>query len=199
MRTHKLLDVQALRERARKHIEDAAVTQSYGSDRVAVIEMLNAALATEIVCNLRYRRHHFMASGLHAESVATEFLEHAQQEQEHADSIAARIVQLGGEPDFAPSTLEARSHAEYVAGNSLLDMIRENLIAERIAIESYTEVVRFLGNDDPTTRVMLEKILAVEEEHAEDMGSLLAGLASREPSDRRVSQPDNGARIAQQS
>lgn len=196
MRDNQIVDVQAMRERARQHIENAAVTESYGSDRPAVIEMLNAALATEIVCSLRYRRHYFMASGLHAESVATEFLEHAQQEQEHADWIAARIVQLGGEPDFRPSNLESRSHAEYVPGDTLLDMIREDLIAERIAIESYTGLIRFLGNGDPTTRVMIEKILAVEEEHAEDMGSLLAGMSTRSPSERRQAQPDNGARTA---
>jgi len=135
--------------------------------------MLNEALATEIVCMLRYKRHYFMARGVHAETVAAEFLQHAQQELEHADQIAARIVQLGGEPDFSPDTLTRRSHAEYVPGNTLVDMIKEDLVAERIAIDSYKEMIGVIGDDDPTTRRMLESILAVEEEHADDLAGLL--------------------------
>ena len=171
-------DIQRIRERARQHIEDGAVTAGYRADRATVIKLLNEALATEIVCVLRYRRHHFMAAGLNAQAIAAEFLAHATEEQAHADLIAARIVQLGGEPDFAPQTLTARSHAEYVAGESLVDMIREDLVAERIAIDSYADMSRYLGADDPTTRRMLEGILAMEEEHAEDLVSLLATHAT---------------------
>ncbi|AJC23352.1 bacterioferritin [Pandoraea pulmonicola] len=167
------IDVRALRERAREHLDDGAVTEDYRADRDAVVHMLNEALATELVCVLRYKRHHFMATGIHAEPVAAEFAEHAAQEQAHADRIAARIVQLGGEPDFSPDGLSARSHAEYVPGQSLRDMIREDLVAERIAIESYREMIHYLGDRDTTTRRMLEEILAVEEEHADDMRDLL--------------------------
>ncbi|VVD83616.1 MULTISPECIES: ferritin-like domain-containing protein [Pandoraea] len=167
------IDVRALRERAREHLDDGAVTEDYRADRDAVVHMLNDALATELVCVLRYKRHHFMATGIHAEPVAAEFAEHAAQEQDHADRIATRIVQLGGEPDFAPDSLSARSHAEYVAGKNLREMIRENLVAERIAIESYREMIHYLGDRDTTTRRMLEEILAVEEEHADDMRDLL--------------------------
>lgn len=166
-------DVQVLRDRARQHIETGAITPGYTADRDVVIRMLNEALATELVCTLRYKRHYFMASGLAAEGVATEFAEHATQEFQHADQIAGRIVQLGGQPDFAPDRLTQHSHAEYVEGETLIDMIRENLIAERIAIDSYREMINFIGGDDSTTRRMLEEILAVEEEHAEDMASLL--------------------------
>jgi bacterioferritin len=173
--TH-LMNVEAIRQRAREHIERGAYTESYGADRDVVLKLLNAALATELVCVLRYKRHHFMASGLHSEPAAAEFLEHATQEQAHADQLAARIVQLGGEPDFSPDELSARSHAEYVAGDNLLEMIREDLIAERVAIESYTEIIRYVGEGDPTTRVLLESILATEEEHAEDMRNLLEGI-----------------------
>jgi bacterioferritin len=172
------MNVKAIRERARQHIERGAVTDSYGADREAVLQLLNEALATEIVCTLRYKRHYFMAKGLHADSVTNEFLEHARQEEEHADRIAARIVQLGGAPDFSPRTLAQRSHAEYVEGDGLLDMLREDLVAERIAIESYTEIIRYLGEKDPTTRVLFEDILAVEEEHADDLVSLLEGVTS---------------------
>jgi bacterioferritin len=174
-----LTDVKTLRARARKHIEQGAVTEGYRADRAKVISILNEALATEIVCVLRYRRHHFMASGLNAQSVAAEFLTHANEEQQHADQIAARIVQLGGEPNFSPEGLATRSHAEYVEGDDLVDMIKEDLVAERIAIDSYREMVAFCGNDDPTTRRMLEGILAMEEEHAEDLVSLLAELGGR--------------------
>jgi bacterioferritin len=174
-----LTDVRTLRERARKHIEEGAVTPGYKADPRAVIELLNAALATELVCVLRYRNHAYMASGIHATGVAQEFQEHADEEQGHADQIARRIVQLGGEPDLNPDTLSARSHSEYVTKKDLVDMIRENLVAERIAIDSYAEMIRYIGNDDPTTRRMLEEILAVEEEHADDLVNLLEGYPSR--------------------
>ncbi len=172
-------DIKKLRNRARKHIEDGAVTAGYRADRKTVVKLLNEALATEIVCVLRYRRHHFMAAGLNAQSVAAEFLLHANEEQGHADLIAARIVQLGGEPDFSPEGLSKRSHAEYVAGENLIEMIREDLVAERIAIDSYGEMIRYLGSDDPTTRRMLEGILAMEEEHADDLVSLLEEYAKK--------------------
>jgi bacterioferritin len=168
-----LTDIKTLRERARRHIEQGAITEGYTADRETVNRLLNEALATEIVCVLRYRRHYFMASGIHAEGVAAEFLQHANEEQAHADLIAQRIVQLGGEPNFSPEGLLTRSHAEYVEGDSLLDMIKEDLVAERIAIDSYREMINYLGNDDSTTRNMLEGILAMEEEHADDLVSLL--------------------------
>jgi bacterioferritin len=171
-----LSDVHTLRQRARQAIEEGAVTQSYDADREQVCRVLNEALATEIVCVLRYKRHYFMADGLSAESVKTEFLEHANEEQAHADRIAERIVQLGGEPDLDPKNLASRSHAEYVEGESLVDMIKEDLVAERIAIESYREIVAWLGATDTTTRRMMEEILATEEEHADDLVSLLRGL-----------------------
>jgi bacterioferritin len=173
-----LTDVQTLRKRARTHIERGAVTDGYSADRETVLKLLNEALATEIICVLRYRRHHFMASGLEAQSVAAEFLQHANEEQAHADQIAARIVQLGGEPNFSPEGIATRAHAEYVEGDDLIDMIKEDLVAERIAIDSYREMVAYCGNDDPTTRRMLEGILAMEEEHAEDLVSLLAKLGA---------------------
>ena len=168
-----LTDIKTLRERARKHIENGAITEGYTADRKTVIKVLNEALATEIVCVLRYKRHYFMASGIHAEGVAAEFLEHANDEQGHADQIAGRIVQLGGEPNFNPEGLLTRSHAEYVEGETLTDMIKEDLVAERIAIDSYRDIIQYLGNDDPTTRRMMEEILAVEEEHADDLVNLL--------------------------
>ena len=171
-----LTDVLTLRKNARQRVDDGAVTAGYAADREAVVKLLNDALATEIVCVLRYRRHYFMARGIHSQSVAGEFLAHSNEEQGHADQIAERIVQLGGEPDFAPDTLAGRSHAEYVPGTSLTDMIRENLIAERIAIDSYRDAIAFLGAEDPTTRRMLEGILAVEEEHADDLADLLKGF-----------------------
>ncbi len=174
-------DIKEIRRRARQHIERGAVTEGYRANRETVINLLNEGLATEIVCNLRYRRHYFMAMGIHAQPIAAEFLQHAQEEQGHADQIAARIVQLGGEPNFNPEGLLTRSHAEYVEGQSLVDMIRENLVAERIAIDSYGEMVRYLGNDDPTTRRMMEGILAVEEEHANDMADLLSTLDPTKP------------------
>lgn len=171
-----LTDVTALRARARKHIEQGAVTQTYDLDRDVVIKVLNEALATEIVCVLRYKRHYFMAKGIVAGSVAAEFLEHANDEQQHADRIAERIVQLGGEPNFSPDGLASRSHSEYVPGETLVDMIKEDLVAERIAIDSYREIIQFLGDKDPTTRRMMEEILASEEDHADDMADLLEDL-----------------------
>ena len=169
-------DIKALRDRARKHIEQGAITDGYKADRETVIKICNDALATEIVCVLRYKRHYFMADGINADSVAAEFLEHANEEQAHADTIAERIVQLGGEPNFSPEGMSTRSHSEYVEGGSLTDMIKEDLIAERIAIDSYKEIVTYLGDKDPTTRRMFEQILAVEEEHADDLVSLLGGF-----------------------
>jgi bacterioferritin len=168
-----LTDIKTLRERARQHIENGAVTEGYRADRETVVKLLNEALATEIVCVLRYKRHYFMATGIHAEGVAAEFLEHANDEQGHADQIAQRIVQLQGEPNFNPEGLLMRSHAEYIEGDTLTDMIREDLVAERIAIDSYREMINYFGNEDPTSRRMLEGILAVEEEHADDLVSLL--------------------------
>jgi len=168
-----LTDIQTLRNRARQHLENGAVTESYKADRKKILQLLNEALATEIVCVLRYKRHYFMASGIEAPQAAAEFLQHANEEQTHADQIAARIVQLGGEPNFSPEGLLTRSHAEYVEGKNLKEMIKEDLVAERIAIESYSEMIRFMGNDDPTTRRMLESILAMEEEHADDLADLL--------------------------
>src|SRR5471032_1961344 len=173
-----LSDIKTLRERARQHIEKGAVTSGYAADRENVIKMLNEALATELVCVLRYKRHYFMASGIHAAPVAAEFLEHANEEMLHADLIAKRIIELRGEPNFSPDGLAARSHAEYVEGATLREMIKEDLIAERIAIESYREMVGYLAEQDPTTRRMLEEILASEEEHAEDLSSLLEGLTT---------------------
>lgn len=171
-------DIQTLRDRARRHIEEGAVTDNYAADREIVLRLLNEALATEIVCNLRYKRHYYSAKGLTSLSIAQEFLEHARQEEEHADKFAERITQLGGEPDFSPATLIVRSHAEYVEGESIVDMIKEDLVAERIAIESYKEIIDFLGASDPTTRRLFEEVLAVEEEHAEDMHTLLHQIGS---------------------
>jgi len=171
-------DIQEIRRRAREHILNGAVTEGYRGDRETVIRVLNEALATEIVCTLRYRRHYFMASGIHAQAVAQEFLQHANEEQGHADLIAERIVQLGGAPDLNPQGLATRSHAEYVEGDSLIDMIKEDLVAERIAIDSYGEIIRYLGANDPTSRRLMEQILATEEEHAEDLRTLLESLGS---------------------
>jgi bacterioferritin len=171
-------DIQTLRARARQHIERGAVTPGYRANRETVIKLLNEALATEIVCVLRYKRHFFMATGINAQSVAQEFLQHANEEQSHADQIAQRIVQLGGEPNFSPDGLTTRSHSEYVEGESLIDMIKEDLVAERIAIDSYREMINYFGNDDPTTRRLMETILAVEEEHADDLASLLEELGA---------------------
>jgi bacterioferritin len=171
-----LSDIQTLRRRAREHIAQGAVTPGYHADRGTVLKLLNEALATEIICILRYKRHYFMAKGIHAEGVAAEFLEHANDEQQHADQIAARITQLGGAPDFSPDGLTSRSHAEYVEGDTLEDMIREDLVAERIAIDSYREMASYVGDKDPTTRRMLEEILAKEEEHADDLANIVEDL-----------------------
>ena len=174
-----LSDVETLRKQARVHIEQGAVTAGYSADRTEVIKLLNDALATEIVCVLRYRRHHFMARGIVAKSIADEFLLHSNEEQGHADQLAGRIVQLGGEPDFSPDSLTSRSHAEYVAGKTLVEMIKEDLVAERIAIDSYRELIAYLGHEDPTTSQMLKGILAVEEEHADELADLLEGLPAK--------------------
>ena len=173
--------IQEIRERARQQITEGAVTKDYQLDRKQVISILNEALATELVCVLRYKFHYFMASGIHSQSVKEEFLEHANEEQQHADSLAERIKQLGGKPEMNPSILTDRSHSEYKEGTSLTDMIREDLIAERIAIESYREIIQFLGDKDPTSKRLMEQILAKEEEHADDMADLLFAV-----------QPDTG-------
>ncbi|MFT4247289.1 MAG: ferritin-like domain-containing protein [Pseudomonas sp.] len=172
-------DTATLRANARKHIEDGAITDTYAADRQAVIRLLNDALATEYVCVLRYYRHYFMAKGLLADAVKGEFLEHAQQEQAHAGRLAERIVQLGGEPDLNPDTLTARSHAEYKEGGDLRDMVRENLIAERIAIDSYRQMINIVGDKDTTTKRILEDILAQEEEHADEFADLLEGWTGK--------------------
>jgi bacterioferritin len=168
-----LTDVKTLRERARQQLDQGPITEAYGADRVRVVEVLNEALATELVCYLRYTRHFYASSGLNAAGVAAEFLEHAGQELDHANQIAARITQLQGLPDFNPDVLTSRSHAEYVEGVDLLDMVREDLVAERVAIASYTEIAQWLGDADPTTRNLMESILAVEEEHANDLLGIL--------------------------
>lgn len=168
-----LINIEAIKRGAREHMSEGAVTSEYGADRKQVVDVLNQALATEIVCNLRYRNNYFVAQGIHAEAVAKELQEHALEEQEHADRLAARITQLGGEPDFNPATLLLRSHADYTTSRSLQDLVRENLVAERIAVATYLEIVRWLGDGDPTTRRLIEEILAQEEEHAEDLSSLL--------------------------
>ncbi|MEW9904956.1 ferritin-like domain-containing protein [Pseudomonas putida] len=176
MNAIELTDVRTLRERARQHVEQGAVTEGYSADRDKILTLLNEALATELVCALRYKRHYFMASGIKASVAADEFLEHATQEAEHADRLAERIVQLGGEPDFNPDNLSKRSHAQYVAGSTLKEMVLEDLVAERIAIDSYREIIQYIGEKDPTTRRIFEDILAQEEEHADDMADLLKGL-----------------------
>jgi bacterioferritin len=168
-----LTDVETLRKQAREEMEKGPVTAAYKADVNRVIEVLNASLATETVCVLRYRQHHFAAKGLEAEAVAAEFLVHANEEQEHADRLAERISQLGGTPDLNPETLAARSHSEYQTSTSLTEMIKENLVAERIAIASYTEIAQWIGEGDPTTRRIYEDILSVEEEHADDMLNFL--------------------------
>jgi bacterioferritin len=171
-----MTDIPTLRKRARKNIEEGAVTDGYAADRSVVIDLLNQALATELVCVLRYKRHFFMAKGIHADPVKAEFLVHANEEMGHADRLAKRIIELGGEPDFCPDGLSARSHAEYVTGDTLKSMIKENLIAERIAVESYREMIAYLASKDSTTQQMLKGILASEEAHADDLASLLEGL-----------------------
>jgi bacterioferritin len=184
-----LTDVETLRKRARANIDEGAVTTGYTADRATVLQLLSESLATELVCVLRYRRHHFMARGIHSQSIAQEFLDHSNEELGHADQIAERIVQLGGAPDFAPDGLAGRSHAEYVQGDTLAGMIREDLVAERIAIDSYRDIIVYLGDRDPTTRRMLEGILAVEEQHADELADLLVAL----PSDS-ADEPSSGIR-----
>jgi len=171
----RLTDVKTLREQARRHIEEGAVTESYGANREKVLQLLNDALATELVCVLRYRHDYFTARGFASKAAADEFLEHANEELEHADRIAERIVQLGGEPNFEPSSLTGRSHSEYRTGKTLEEAIRENLVAERIAIDSYREIIQYIGDSDPTTRRLMEEILETEEEHADDLADLLPG------------------------
>jgi len=173
----RMTDVQTLRDQARRHIEEGAVTENYGGNREKVLQLLNEALATELICVLRYRHDHFAARGFASKADADEFLEHANEELEHADQIAERIVQLGGEPNFEPNGLAGRSHSEYRIGRTLEEAIKENLVAERIAIDSYREMIQFIGDSDPTTRRMLEEILATEEEHADDLADLLPGAA----------------------
>ena len=172
-----LTDVTALRKRARQHIQEGAVTEGYGGGNTeTACKVLNEALATELVCVLRYRRHYFMARGIHAGPVKSEFLAHAAEEQAHADRIAERIVQLGGSPNFSPDGLLSRSHSEYVEGETLVDMITEDLVAERVAIDSYREIAAYFAGFDSTTRKMIEEIQAVEEEHADDLAELLENL-----------------------
>jgi bacterioferritin len=172
-------DIKEIRRRAMEKMDQGAVTASYRADRERVIEVLNEVLATETVCTLRYRSHYFRAKGVNAPGVEDEFLEHANEEQQHADMVAKRIAELGGTPNLDPEGLATRSHAQYGGGDTLNEMIREDLIAERIAIETYSEIVRWLGNDDPTTRRMIEEILAKEEEHADDMAKLLARMGGK--------------------
>lgn len=181
-----VMDIKNIRERARRHMEQGAVTEGYSADRQTVIKLLNEALATELLCVLRYKRHYFMATGIHAEAVATEFQEHAAEEQGHADKIAKRITELQGEPDFNPDGLSSRSHSQYVEGETLLDMIKEDLIAERIAIDSYREIVEYLGDQDPTSRRMMEEILSVEEEHADDLAKIIASIDPSGPSPQKI-------------
>jgi bacterioferritin len=172
-----LTDIETLRRRAREEIDQGPITDAYHADRERVIAVLNEVLATELVCVLRYKRHYYMASGINGGPVAAEFLQHATEEMGHADMVAMRITQLQGQPDFNPVGLETRSHAEYHEGTDLVEMIREDLVAERVAIASYQEIARWLGEDDPTTRRMIETILAVEEEHADDLLTLLQTYA----------------------
>ena len=167
-------NIEDIRRRALEKMDDGAVTGAYRADRGKVIDVLNEVLATETVCTLRYRSHYFMAKGIHSSGVEDEFLEHARQEQDHADRVAKRITELGGRPNLDPEGLATRSHAQYGEGEDLEEMIKEDLVAERIAIATYSEIVRWLGNDDPTTRRMMEEILATEEEHADDMAKLLS-------------------------
>lgn len=185
-----LSDIQTIRRRAREHMERGAVTDSYTLDRKTVLKLLNEALATEIVCVLRYKAHYYLASGINAKSVAAEFLEHANEEQQHADQIAERITQLDGTPNFSPDGLTSRSHAEFVTPDELAAMIEENLVAERIAIDSYREIIDYVGDRDTTTKRLLEGILAMEEEHAEDMKTLMEDFGKKgEPA-----KPKSGAR-----
>ena len=172
-------DIDNIRKSARRNIDDGAMTAGYSADRETVINLLNQALATELVCVLRYKYHYYMASGIHSQSIKAEFLQHANEEQGHADLLAERITQLEGKPNLSPVGLLERSHADYVEGEDIVDMIKEDLVAERIAIDSYREMIHYVGTDDPTTRRVLEGILAMEEEHAEDMNTLLEELGKK--------------------
>lgn len=172
-----VLQIETIRKQARQHIDQGPITSEYGADRTRVIKVLNEVLATEIVCVLRYMRHYYMADGIEGESVKAEFLEHANDERDHADRAAKRIVQLGGEPDLNPTVLAKRSHTEYAEGNTLAEMIEEDLVAERIAVASYQEIIRWLGDGDPTSRRVMEGLLADEEDHADDLRSLMARVS----------------------
>ena len=172
-------DIENIRKRARQDIDRGAMTAGYSADRETVIKLLNHALATELVCVLRYKYHYYMAAGINSQAIRAEFLEHANEEQGHADQIAERITQLEGKPNLSPEGLLSRSHSDYVEGEDIVDMIKEDLVAERIAIDSYRDMIAYIGADDPTTRRMLEGILAVEEEHAEDMNTLLEQLGRK--------------------
>jgi bacterioferritin len=178
-----LSDVKTLRERARKHISRGAVTSTYGGDVSKTIDILQAVLATEIVCVLRYTMHSIAANGISSEAVKAEFAQHAKEEQAHMMAVAERIDQLGGTPNFNPEGLATRSASQYAEGENLIDMIKENLIAERIAVHHYRELIRYFGDDDTSTRVMLEGILSVEEEHASDMHDLLVAHEGKPPLD----------------
>jgi bacterioferritin len=193
MASHFVSHLSEIRRRARQHVLEGAVTAGYQADREKVIALLNEALATELVCVLRYKQHYFLARGIQAEPVAQEFAEHAAEEQGHADRIALRITQLGGDPDFNPSGLASRSASEYIEGGALVRMIEDNLVAERIAIDTYHEAIRFVGEKDPTTRRMLEDILAVEEEHANELADLLATLDPTRPASTSDGEPPRGA------
>ena len=183
---HTLASVQEMRERARRHLESGAVTDEYGADRSEVVRILNEALATELICMLRYKSHYFYARGINSEAVKPEFLQHAVEAQQHANLIATRIVQLNGAPDFSPERLISRSRTEYKQPTTLTEMIREDLISERIAIEFYTEIIHWLGDGDLTTRKVMQEILAVEAQHAEDMKGLLGRLVETENRPRRA-------------
>jgi bacterioferritin len=169
-------DIEEIRKRALSKMEDGAVTPFYKADRQKVIDVLNDVLATETVCTLRYRAHYFMATGINSSGVEDEFLEHANEEHQHADMVAKRITELGGVPNLNPEGLAKRSHASYGTGKTLEELIKEDLVAERIAIATYSEIIRWIGNDDPTTRRMMESLLATEEEHADDMAKLLVRI-----------------------
>ena len=186
-------DIQKIRNRARAEIAKGAITQGYKADREQVVKVLNEVLATELVCVLRYKRHYYTVEGLYSDSIRAEFLEHANEEQQHADWVAARIVQLNGEPDFQPASLASRSHSQYSEGDDAVSMIEEDLVAERIAIETYMEIIRWLGDGDPTTRRMIEEILEKEEEHAEDLSTLLARLPPRDTRTQRAGAQERGA------
>jgi bacterioferritin len=175
---HFVSDLKRIREQARRHMEAGAVTEGYKADREQVLAVLNEVLATEIVCVLRYKRHFFMARGINADSIKAEFLQHANEEQQHADWVAERITQLNGEPNFNPEGMASRSHSQYQEGSSLIEMIKEDLVAERIAVQSYSDIVRWLGEDDPTTRRLIVEILKSEEEHAEELANMLTKVSN---------------------